>query len=147
LGDAGIAFIEHFGGGFAVLGRLFAAGFFDLASDLLDADQFARFEVRTLTLSGLVGSVVAVFEQAELGETVGHDVVIGNQEAMSGDERARCGTGTEAERGKAQIVREPVRQIDGIGFFHLILGEEVEQPQPFVRCRRQGQRSRQRQNS
>jgi hypothetical protein len=107
--------------------------------DLLEDVQF---EVRALRLGVAGGGIEPVAEQilarlAQLLEGVGGDVVVGDEQPVRGDEPAAAAA-VEPHRGAHGVVEPLVGQVEPVLVFEQRLGGAVEQPHAFVRNRRHG---------
>jgi hypothetical protein len=56
--------------------------------------------------------------------------MIGEDEAVGGDERAR--SATDAHGGQAQVFEERIGDVEAVLFFDLVLGELIEEPYALV---------------
>ena len=105
-------------------------------SDVLDGLEDVYLEVVGFDLIGLGLRVEAVAEDvfllgAHLLEGVGGDVVVGDHEAVGGDEGSGAAA-VEADGGKADVIEPSIGEIEVIFGFDLRTGRRGEKPHTFV---------------
>ena len=112
----------------------------DAAGDVFDAHEHVEFEVEaSFLLRGRPGvealTQIIVILVAELLQGVGADMMVGNDQAVLGHERA--GAAAVETHGRLLDVLEPrVRQVKAVFLLELFAGRTVEQPHAFVRAER-----------
>ena len=106
---------------------------------ILDAHEHVEFEVEAaLLLGGCAGmetvAHVIVVLVAEFLEGVGADVMVGDDEALRGDERAGAAA-VEADGRFLDVLEPRVGHVEAVFFLELFARRIIEQPHAFIRVK------------